>query len=477
MTDSNSTPTKPARRHRGALLAGLIALTLSAGVAAKMTHGSNPVPPPTTSAGGPVQASAQLDRTSVLEGSDGLVRVELALRGDEIFFAGQPTIPTDLVVVLDRSGSMRGRPLQFAKAAVRELLGQLGERDRFGLVTYSSGGSVTIPLEGSTPAARRRWERAIDAVSANGGTNMAHGLDLAHQLLGDGAPGRAPRVVLLSDGHANQGDHSLAGLQRRAARAVSSEYVISSVGVGHGFDESVMSAVADAGTGNFYYLSNLQALAGVFSDEFASARETVASSLVVSMTPAQGVRLESAAGYPLERTKGATFFHPGNLFAGQERRIWLTLRVPTASTGDFGLPPIQISYVDGKGAKHRISLDELPRVACVAGEDDYYASFEAGVYKRGFVAESVGALKEKVAAQLKNGRREDAVAELEEYRRNTELEQMRALGYIDGDALASVTELQDTVNAPAAAEPEVQNQLGKQLLEAGRDQRRSGSKR
>ena len=475
MTDPTPTPAKP--RRRGALLAGLLALTLSAGVAAKMTHTGEPLPPTTSGTLGPVHASAEIDRTSVLQGGDGLVRMELVLRGDERFVGDVAALPTDLVVVLDRSGSMRGEPMHFAKAAIHELLAQLGPQDRFGLVTYSSGGRIAIPLETASETARRRWVGSVDAIAANGGTNMAHGLDLGHQLLRSRTAGRAPRLVLLSDGHANQGDHSLEGLAHRASRAVSGEYVLSSVGVGHGFDESVMSAVADAGTGNFYYLPDLQALAGIFADEFASARETVASSLVVSMRPGSGLRLESAAGYPLERTKGETRFRPGNLFAGQERRIWLTLRVPTASTGDVSLPPIRVAYVDGAGARQRLALGDLPQVACVPNEDDYYASFDADVYKRGFVAESVGALKEVVAEKLKQGERADAVAEIEEYRRNAEREQMKALGYVASEYTASVDDLDAKVNAPAAAEPAVQNQLGKSLLQDGRDQRRSGSKR
>lgn len=473
MTESN--PTSP-RRRRSALLAGLLALTVSAGVAAKITPETTPSPDPVAGAAGPVQASVQLDRTSVLEGSDGLVRMELTLRGADLAQGDRPELPTDLVVVLDRSGSMRGEPLRFAKSAVRELIAQLGDDDRFGLVSYSSGGQVSIPLQTASPSARESWSRTLQEISANGGTNMSHGLDLAHGLLDARTAGRAPRVVLLSDGHANQGDHSLAGLQQRASRAVSGEYVLSSVGVGDGFDETVMSAVADAGTGNFYYLADLHALAGIFTDEFASARETVASSLVVSWPRDGAAHVESAAGYPLEQHGDATFFRPGGLFSGQERKIWLTLRVPTGRAEHVSLPPLRVAYVDLGGEKHGIALDAL-RVACVEAEDDYYASFDADVYKRGYLSESVGALKESVAQKLRSGSREDAVAEVETHMREMELVQLRALGYVLPEAKAKLAPLQDDLNAPAAAEPAAQNRLGKKWLEAGRDERRSGSKR
>ena len=62
---------------------------------------------------------------------------------------------------------------------------------------------------------------------------------------------------------------------------MSGEYVLSAVGVGQDFDETLMSALADAGTGNFYYLPDARELAGIFAGEFASARETVARGLRV----------------------------------------------------------------------------------------------------------------------------------------------------------------------------------------------------
>jgi Ca-activated chloride channel family protein len=429
-----------------------------------------------TSGSGPVRLDATLDRGAVLRGGDGRVRVELSLRGEAR--AGAADLPTDLVVVLDRSGSMDGEPLRFAREAVRELLSQLSERDRFALVTYASGAGVSAPLEAATASARRRWRRAVEAVEANGGTNLASGLDLAHQLVsGADFAGRAVRVVVLSDGHANQGDHSLEGLRARARRALGGEYVLSAVGVGQGFDETLMSALADAGTGNFYYLPHLRALAGVFADEFASARETIASALRVSIEPGDGVRVESAAGYPLSLEQGRVQFEPGSLFAGQERRIWLSLRVPTALAGDVTLGRVRVSYRDERGAAREVALPRLPALACVEGEHDYYASFHEGAYRRGLTTEAFGALKQRVAGKLKAGRVSEAAEEIEVELDELRREQRRALGSVADDDVAELEALRDAVSAPSVASPAERNRLGKQLLEQGRDARRSGAKR
>jgi len=484
---SNEAPSTPrnrsarARTRRIALLGALVGLTVAVGVAARRPPPQPPVitPPQATAiTAGPIQLSAQLDRSSVLRGGDGQLRAELVIAGQAQGDLPLATVPTDLVVVLDRSGSMQGEPLHFARAAVLELIGQLTPLDRFALVTYASDGEIAIPLTQATPSALRGWRDRIAGVFASGGTHMAQGLDLAHGLVTSSQrAGRAPRVILISDGHANQGDYSLAGLRGRAGRSLSGEYVLSSVGVGAGFDETVMAAVADAGTGNFYYLPDIASLSGVFAAEFASARETLASALEVAITPGSGVVVESAAGYPLERNGQTVSFRPGDLAVGQERRIWIGLRAPTGAEGEIALGELSLAYTSLDGERHQLALPSLPQLACVPGEADYFASFDREVYKRGIRSEGLGRLQEQVAAKLRAGDQAEAVSRVDGYLYDLAIEQQRALGYVDEEALAPAESLRATVAAPAAAAPPVQNQLGKQLLEAGRDQRRAGSKR
>src|SRR5262245_22617689 len=231
-----------ARRARLVLLCALLFTTLVAGVAARVLASRRPAGGVGTSPGaavtgtsGSVSLRAGLDRAAVLRGGDGLVRAELVLEGRSNANASA-SLPTDFVVVLDRSGSMQGEPRLFAKAAVRELYAGLRPQDRFALVGYSNDAAIEVPLapagEGSGPSV----ERALEDVVASGGTNLSAGLDLAHQLVAAArAPGRAQRGMLLSDGHANEGDFPAEGLRARAARAVPSGYVLSAVGVRAGF--------------------------------------------------------------------------------------------------------------------------------------------------------------------------------------------------------------------------------------------------
>lgn len=480
-------PLDPSTSHRdgGRRLRALAATALLVATAAGGLALRDPAPAPPGPGGatplahaqaGAVDLSASLDRGAVLAGGDGRLRVELALRAAP---GDAPTRrPTDLVVVLDRSGSMQGEPLATAKAAVRDLLGRLGSGDRFALVSYASEARVDAPLAPVSPTARRAWERGLAAIPAMGGTNLAEGLDLAHRVALDArTPGRVTRVVVLSDGHANQGDASPEGLAARARRAVAGEYVLSTVGIGQGFDEALMGALADAGTGSFYYLPRADALAGVFSAEFASARETTARGLVVEIAPGAGVAVESASGLPLERQGSLVRFRPGDLFAGQDRRIWVTLSVPTDEVGERALGSVALRWREPDGAPRELALPALPRVACVAAEGDYYAAFDEDVYRRADSGDALGRLEEQVALEVRQGRLAEARARVQGFLDQLRDVQRRAFGSESAGDVAAIETLQGSLEAPEAAAPAVQQRLGKQLLEQGRDARRQGSKR
>jgi Ca-activated chloride channel family protein len=483
-----NTPTSGRRRWLMAAL--LLALTLAGGVFARIDGGGSvvappPPPPPATSldfnahGGGPVHFGGRLDRGSVLGGGDGIVNMELVIGGEEQRALGHGRVPTDLVVILDRSGSMSGAPIGHARAAVRELIGSLSEDDRFSLITYSSGAETKIALGHASARARAAWLQTLASVEVGGGTNMSAGLELAtHGVDRMAKRGRATRVILLSDGHANEGDPSFEGLVARARRAAVGEYVLSSVGVGDGFDERLMTALADAGTGNFYYVQRGNELGEIFAGEFAASRLNVASALRVEIDPGPGVEVISAAGYPLERNGGRVAFRPGSLFGGQERRIWVSLRVPVGdviAADARALGQFALSYKrDGRSETLRFS--ETPMVARVKSEEQFIASVDPVVWEQNVIEEQLGALKQVVGRAISSGHRDEAVSAIRDF----EVKQQALNGAIKSkkvkDALESLSELEADMDNAIKAPAPARARASKVYMAEGYDKRRVGAK-
>lgn len=428
-------------------------------------------------AGASVSFTGQLDRRAVLQGGDGLVKMELVLSAEERVGVAGARTPTDFVVVLDRSGSMGGAKIEHARAAVRELISQMAGDDRFALVTYSSGAGVSIPLTAATPRAKLRWRSTVAGIRTGGGTNMSSGLDAALKISAGSRSERAGRLILISDGLANEGDATVEGLSGRAAAAAADELVVTTVGVGADFNEFLMSAVADAGTGNYYYVDNVERLAQVFADELGASRETVASAVAVALDAGPGIQVIDAAGYPLERIDGKTVFRPGSLFAGQERRIWVTLKVENGTLGDRPLGSFTASYKD-RGITHVLEFGDPPVVACVSDEHTYHESFDKETWARGAAEEDYGRLQERVAKLVRAGRRDDALREIGDYRIYNERLNLRMRQKSMQKKLEELSRLQTEVEDAfqGADQARKQNMLSKSNQAVGRDGRRAGSK-
>jgi Ca-activated chloride channel homolog len=372
----------------------------------------------TTSTVSDVTLEARLDRGALLRGSDGELHVALALRAGTP--PGLPPVqPTDALVVLDVSGSMMGQKLDYAKQALHQLIDRLSPQDRFALVTYDSEARLVTPL--GTVADKTRLHRTVDGLQVLGGTNMSAGLELAlDQLSRRERAGRTARVLLLSDGHANEGDSSEAGLISRARKVVAQDDVLSAIGIGDDFNEDLMTALAERGAGNFYYLSQVGMLGRYFDAELRAASQTVASALELEFEPAPGVQLTELGGYPVERVGERYVVRPGNLVAGQERVLWATLRAPTATLGEVALGQFGVRFKAGQAPQHA-RTPELPRLACVGDGARFEAAIVRPVWEDYVTTEQYQKAQANLGRAVGEGSEADIVREQQAFEANRAL--------------------------------------------------------
>ncbi len=367
-------------------------------------------------ANGILSISGQLIQDKVLQGSDGTIGLNLTLQAEETAAAtGAEARNVDIVIVLDRSGSMKGRKINDARRAVLNLLSNLTSKDRFGLVTYSDGVQITSGLQPVTPDNRQRIETAVNGVRVGGGTNLGAGLQAGINLLGSGGRGKnAAKVILISDGLANKGITDVPALGGIAAVAVEREFAVSTVGVGAEFNEYLMTAIADQGTGSYYYLENPAAFADVFQKEFHNARASIVDSLKIQIPLNDGIELVDAAGYPISRQKGQAIFYPGSMHAGQTRKLYLTLRVPTNRKRLFELGNLKIVYHHDNQV-HETMLEDSLNIACIQDQRKVYSSIDETRWSDKVINDDFNRLKQEVAADIKSGKKVKAMKRIETY--------------------------------------------------------------
>lgn len=383
----------------------------------KNGNGASPVSSSPVSGGGQVSISGQLIRDRVFSGGDGNVALALTLaagRAREPGVAG--TRHVDMVIVLDRSGSMQGQKIADARRAVVALLSNLTEGDRFALVSYSDHVRGHGPLSNVTGNVRNRLSAVAEGIAAGGGTNLAAGLSAGiDTLLAAPGSGNAGRVILISDGRANQGITDPYALAQIASSAARRECVVSTVGVGSDFNELLMTSLADHGTGSYHYLENPIALAGVFESEFRAARAVVAEGVEVGVPLPQGVTLVHAAGYPVSVRGKTAFFYPGALLSGQSRKIFLTLRVPVGKKRVYEFGGIRVRYRSGGRSQAAVMAAPLT-VACVDDPAEAEASIDRSAWEEKVLQADYNRLKEEVADDIRKGDGKKAMGRIESYR-------------------------------------------------------------
>jgi Ca-activated chloride channel family protein len=373
-------------------------------------------PPPNGGDGDVLKASGHLVQDKVLLGADGTVGLRLTLEADDLAAGDRAEVRSvDMVIVLDRSGSMQGAKLEDARQAVLRLLSNLSARDRFALVTYSDGVQIASGLVNVTRDRRSQLVAAVNRVRAGGGTNLGAGLQAGINLLSTSLRSdNAARVILISDGLANRGITDLKSLTNIAAAAVESEFAITTVGVGVEFNEQLMTAIADRGTGRYYYLENPSAFAEVFQQEFYNTRTASITGLKIQIPINNGITLSNAAGYPIEVRNGQAVFYPGSLRYGQKRNLYLTLKVPTNRQRTFELDRIQIHY-QHNGRMHLTALDESLTIACVNDPKRVYSSIDKSRWSQIVIQEDFNRLKQDVATDIKSGKKQEALERIEKY--------------------------------------------------------------
>src|SRR3569623_809023 len=222
---------------------------------------------------------------------------------------------------------MHGEPWENAKRAASTLVERLTADDAFALVTFSDSDQLSLIMGRATVAHKREAADASDKIYDDGGTCTSCGINRgAAELERSPIQGGVERMVLISDGQANDGVWDRAELvelaQATAARGIS----IPTVGVGLDFDEQTMIRLGEVGRGNYYFVQDTANLGEMFAHVRCELGATVATDVHLVIEP-HAADVEWAYGYPMTRM-GTTIQIPiADLRAGEVRKVELHGRV------------------------------------------------------------------------------------------------------------------------------------------------------
>jgi len=263
--------------------------------------------------------------------------------------AQAPAKGVNLALVLDRSGSMGSASrMPMAKEAAKGIIMQLKSDDRISLVTFDD--HVTVLAANCPGTDHATLCRLIDGVETGACTDLHSGwLKGAHEVAENFGEGCINRVILLSDGQANRGETRESEIIRQVSELGATGVSTTTVGVGHGFNEDLLQAMAEAGDGNYHYADVAADLPEQFRNELYEHRLVVGTQVRIFFRPAAGVLIQP----PLNNLPAAEDggYKLGNLVAGRSHKVVLHACLPPVKGP---LLEVVVQWMDGQGQRQEM---------------------------------------------------------------------------------------------------------------------------
>lgn len=236
---------------------------------------------------------------------------------------------------VDRSGSMGGGKLTMAKRALEESLKQMLIKDSFAVVWFDDTVQRMEPCQRATANAVQMTVNACKQVGTGGGTALFAGWATAAEAMLHGRePDAVARVLLLTDGQANHGPSTEDVIVPEVVKLRSLGVQTSTIGIGDGYNEALLAAMAREGGGNTYYAADEASLPGIVAGELGEAKEVVAQNVAVSARPSAGVRVELLNQFSNQWTGTDLQVAIGDLVSEQELTLLFRLTLPAGRAGE-----------------------------------------------------------------------------------------------------------------------------------------------
>ena len=275
--------------------------------------------------------------------------------------------PKRLSLVVDRSGSMSGQPLHEALKCVEHIASCMTTEDRLSVVVYDDKVNVLMPL--GTVTSQEAMKRLLSTVEEGGSTNLFGGWEEGAKQLEMGQDSSISRVILLSDGQANHGLLEQDAIEKHCRECLAKGVSTTTVGLGRGFNEDLMIAMAKAGGGQQYYGQTSADLFDSFDEELSLLQALCLRQLSLQLIPAQGVIIEPLGVF--DQNADGTY-QLSDLAWGAES--WLAVRLHISPTAADQSRDLLAATVQGKSLNGQIITAHAAMLSLSALEQTAYGS-------------------------------------------------------------------------------------------------------
>ena len=265
--------------------------------------------------------------------------------------------PVDIVVVLDRSGSMRGSKLHLCKKTIQFLMGELSATDRLGLVTYDTRVKTEFPLMNMDEQGKAKTEAVLKNIQAGSATNLSGGLlagiqEVQKSSRKDGGEANPVRsVLILTDGLANAGLTDPEGIVAMTEGVLEPDVSVFTFGYGSDHNSKMLQTISEVGAGVYYFVQSVDGVSLAFADCLGGLLSVVAQNIKIECLAKNGCEIRS-----IKTRKTTNVVVPkthfeiemGDLYGEEERDVLIEVSMPMLSSEnkEFEVLECRLNYAN-----------------------------------------------------------------------------------------------------------------------------------
>lgn len=237
--------------------------------------------------------------------------------------------PLNLGLVIDRSGSMQGEKMERTREAIKQVIRHLDARDRLSLVIFDN--EVTTIREAIPVRDRAELLYQVDGIRARSMTNLSGGwLKGIEHVAAHAGSESINRIMLLTDGLANQGIIDPGALVAIGENALERHGIVTTtLGFGADFAEDLLTDIARASRGNFYYIESADMAPEIFREELGDLQQLIAQNIEITLRVRDDVNLVSQwSMHPSDRMADGVRYQLGDAYSGESKKLLVALSVP-----------------------------------------------------------------------------------------------------------------------------------------------------
>ena len=329
------------------------------------------------SAGEPVNISLTSSQATLESGQGHTLYLRIGIEGLRLA-PKKDRAPINVALVLDRSGSMRGEKLDNAKEAVTMALDYLDKRDTVALITYSHDAEVVRPAALLTD--KSKLMRAIRRIKSGGNTALYAGVEAgAEEIRRFQESGLINRIILLSDGLANNGPSTPEALGKLGQQLGGERMSVTTIGLGLGYNEDLMVRLANASDGNHLFAEEPAELASVFRNEFGELGSAVAQDVTITIECGEGVKPLRMLGRSAKIEGRRVTARLNQIYGNQEKFLLLEVEASAESQQkQRKLASLKVNY-ENLSTRQQVQQEDNVEISYTASKEKAKASINSDV--------------------------------------------------------------------------------------------------